>query len=160
MIIISDTSPLVCLLHLNKINLLQDLFINVIIPTAVFNELIKAKIINETFLQFNPFIQIKSPVNKNEVEELRYVLDAGESEAIILSKELNADLLLIDEDRGRKFAIKYGIAIKGILGVLLQAKEKGLIFEIKPLIAKLQTEINFRINNKLLQKILIQANEL
>jgi uncharacterized protein len=160
MIIISDTSPLVCLLHLNKINLLKDLFVTVIIPTAVFNELINAKVIDNAFLQFNPFIQIKSPVNKNEVEELRYVLDAGESEAIILSKELNADLLLIDEDRGRKFAIKYGIAIKGVLGVLLQAKEKGLIFEIKPLIAKLETEINFRINNKLLQKILIQANEL
>ena len=160
MIIISDTSPLVCLLHLDKINLLKDLFVNVIIPTAVFDELINAKIIDESFLQFNPFIQIKSPVNKKEVEELRYVLDAGESEAIILSKELNADLLLIDEDRGRKFAIKYGIAIKGVLGVLLQAKEKGLIFEIKPFIAKLQTDINFRINDNLLKKILIQSNEL
>ncbi len=160
MIIISDTSPLVCLLHLNKIDLLKDLFFSVIIPTAVFNELINAKVIDKTFLQFNPFIQIKSPINKNEVEELRNVLDAGESEAIILSKELNADLLLIDEDRGRKFAIKYGLTIKGVLGVLLQAKEKGLIFEIKPLIVKLQTEINFRINDNLLKKILIQANEL
>lgn len=145
MIIISDTSPLVCLLHLNKINLLKDLFVNVIIPTAVFDELINAKVIDKAFLQSNPFIQIKSPVNKREVEELSYVLDAGESEAIILSKELNADLLLIDEDRGRKFAIKYGLAIKGVLGVPLQAKGKGLIYEIKPLIAKLQTEINFRI---------------
>ena len=160
MIIISDTSPLVCLLHLNKINLLTDLFVNVIIPTAVFNELINAKVIDEVFLQFNPFIKIQSPINKEEVEKLRYFLDAGESEAIILSKELNADLLLIDEDRGRKFAIKYGLAIKGVLGVLLQAKEKGLIFEIGPLIVKLQTEINFRINDNLLKKILIQANEL
>lgn len=84
MIIISDTSPLVCLLHLNKINLLKDLFVNVIIPTAVFNELINAKVIDKAFLQFNPFIQIKSPVNKKQVEELRYVLDAGESEAIII----------------------------------------------------------------------------
>ena len=160
MIIISDTSPLVCLLHLNKINLLQDLFINVIIPTAVFNELIKAKIINETFLQFNPFIHIKTPSNKKEVEELRNILDAGESEAIVLSKELKANLLLIDEDRGRKFAKKYGLTIKGVLGVLLQAKEKGLILKIRPLIERLQTEINFRINKSLLEKILIEANEL
>jgi predicted nucleic acid-binding protein len=160
MIIISDTSPLVCLLHLNKINLLKDLFINVIIPTAVYTELINAKTINDTFLQSNPFIQIKSALNQKEVLKLRNVLDAGESEAIVLSKELNADLLLIDEDRGRKFAIKYGLTIKGVLGVLLQAKEKGLIHQIKPLIERLQTEINFRINKNLLQKILIEANEL
>ena len=160
MIIISDTSPLVCLLHLNKISILKDLFVNVIIPTAVFNELISAKIIDETFLQSNPFIQLKTPLNKKEVEELRKILDAGESEAIVLSKELNADLLLIDEDRGRKFAIKYGLTIKGILGVLLQAKERKLINKVKPLIDRLQSEINFRINKNLLQKILIEANEL
>lgn len=160
MIIISDTSPLVCLLHLNKINLLKDLFDNVIIPTAVFNELISAKTIDETFLHYNPFIQVKTPLNKIEVKELRKILDAGESEAIVLSKELNADLLLIDEDRGRKFAVKYGLTIKGILGVLLQAKERKLINQVKPLIDRLQSEINFRINKNLLQKILIEANEL
>ena len=159
MIIISDTSPLICLLHLNKVNLFQELFINVIIASAFFGELINAKIINETFLQSNPFIQIKTLLNRKEVLELRNVLDEGESEAIVLSKELNADLLLIDEDRGRKFAIKYGLTIKSVLGVLLQAKEKGLILKIKPLIERLQIEINFRINKNLLQKILIEANE-
>lgn len=159
MIIISDTSPLVCFLHLNKINILKDLFASVIVPTAVFNELINAKIIDETFLQLHPYIQIRTPLNKKEVEELRKILDAGESEAIVLSKELNADLLLIDEDRGRKFAIKDGLTIKGVLEILLQAKENGLIFQIRPLIERLQTEINFRINKPLLQKILIEANE-
>ncbi len=90
MIIISDTSPLFCLLHLNKIELLKDLFGQVIIPATVFNELIHAKT---------------------------------------------------------------------VLGVLLQAKEKGLIIQIRPLIEKLQTEINFRINKNLLEKIFIEANE-
>jgi predicted nucleic acid-binding protein len=160
MIIISDTSPLVCLLYLNQINLLKDLFVNVIIPPSVFNELIKAKIINENFLQAYSFIQIKSPADKNKVEELMLILDEGESEAIVLSLELKAELLLIDEAPGREIARQYGIPIKGILGVLLQAKERKLISQIKPLINKLQTEINFRINNKLLQKILIEANEL
>jgi len=160
MIIVSDTSPLVCLLHLNQINLLKDLFVNVIIPPSVFNELIKAKIINEIFLQAYSFIQIKSPADKNKVEELMLILDEGESEAIVLSLELKAELLLIDEAPGREIARQYGIPIKGILGVLLQAKERKLISQIKPLINKLQTEINFRINNKLLQKILIEANEL
>ena len=160
MIIVSDTSPLVCLLHLNQINLLKDLFVNVIIPTAVFNELIKAKIINENFLQTNFFIQVKTPADKRKVEELMLILDEGESEAIVLSIELKTDLLLIDEAPGREIAIQYGIPIKGILGVLLQAKERKLINKVKPLIDRLQTEINFRINNNLLRKILIEANEL
>lgn len=159
MIIISDTSPLVCLLHLNKINLLKDLFDQVIIPTAVVNELINANTINQQFFQSYSFFQIRTALNQEEVLQLRNILDAGESEEIVLSKELNADLLLIDEDRGRKFAIKYGVRIKGVLGVLLHAKEKGLISQIRPLIEKLQTEINFRINRNLLQKIFIEANE-
>jgi uncharacterized protein len=160
MIIVSDTSPLVCLLHLNQINLLKDLFVNVIIPTAVFNELIKAKTINKNFLQTNSFIQIKTPADKRKVEDLMLILDEGEAEAIVLSIELKTDLLLIDEAPGREIAIQYGIPIKGILGVLLQAKERKLISQVNPLINRLQTEINFRINNKLLQKILIEANEL
>ncbi len=159
MIVISDTSPLVCLLHLNKIDLLKDLFTTVIIPPAVFEELIKAKIINETFLQYNTFIHIKVPINSKQVEELMSVLDKGESEAIVLSTELKTDLLLIDEAPGRAIARKFGIPIKDVLGVLLQAKENNLLLGIKPLIEKLQTEINFRINDKLLQKILIEANE-
>ncbi len=160
MIIISDTSPLVCLLHLEKINLLKNLFEDVIIPPAVFEELVNAKIVDEAFLQSYTFIQIKSPSNKKEVEELLVVLDKGESEAIVLSKELKVDLLPIDEAPGREIAKKLGIPIKGVLGILLQAKQSNLIKDIKPLIEQLQTEINFRINFNLLQKILIEANEL
>ncbi|MDQ6845007.1 MAG: DUF3368 domain-containing protein [Bacteroidota bacterium] len=160
MIIISDTSPLVCLLHLEKINLLKNLFEDVIIPPAVFEELVNAKIVDEAFLQSYTFIQIKSPSNKKEVEELLVVLDKGESEAIVLSKELKVDLLPIDEAPGREIAKKIGIPIKGVLGILLQAKQSNLIKDIKPLIEQLQTEINFRINFNLLQKILIEANEL
>lgn len=160
MIIVSDTSPLVCFLHLNQVNLLKDLFVNVIIPLSVFNELIKAKLINENFLQANSFIRIETPRDKKKVEELMLILDEGESEAIVLSLELKAELLLIDEAPGREIARQYGIPIKGILGVLLQAKERKLINKVKPLIDRLQTEINFRINNNLLRKILIEANEL
>lgn len=101
MIIVSDTSPLVSLLHLNQLNLLKDLFVNVIIPTAVFNELIKAKIIYENFLQVNSFIQIKTPVDKKKFEELMLILDEGES---VLSIELKTELLLIDEAPEREIA--------------------------------------------------------
>jgi uncharacterized protein len=160
MIIVSDTSPLVCLLYLDKLVLLKDLFARVIIPPAVFEELINAKIVDGTFLEFNTYIEIIVPSNRKEVDELTAILDIGESEAIVLSKELKADLLLIDEAPGREIATNLGIPIKGILGVLLEAKEKNLIDYVRPLIEKLQADINFRINDNLLKKILIQANEL
>jgi predicted nucleic acid-binding protein len=125
MIIISDTSPLICLLHLKKINLLKNLFINVISPTAVFDQLVQAKTIDETFFTSYPFIQIKTALDQKEVLLLRNVLDAGEYEAIVLSKELKADLLLIDEDRGRKSALNYGLTIKGF-GSVDTGKRKAI----------------------------------
>ena len=125
MIIISDTSPLICLLHLKKINLLKNLFINVISPTAVFDQLVQAKTIDETFFTSYPSIQIKTALDQKEVLLLRNVLDAGEYEAIVLSKELKADLLLIDEDRGRKFALHYGLTIKGF-GSVDTGKRKAI----------------------------------
>ena len=126
MIIISDTSPLVCLLHLNKIDLLEDLFGQLIIPGTVFNQLINAKTINVEFFQSYPFFQIRTALNREEVLQLRNVLDAGESEAIVLSKELKAELLLLQEDGARKSAIKYVVRIKGVLGGLVTGKRKGI----------------------------------
>jgi hypothetical protein len=92
MIIISDTSPLVCLLHLNKIDLLKDLFGQLIIPGTVFNQPSNAKTINEEFFQSYPFFQITA-LNQEGVLQLRNVLDAGEPEEIVFSKELKAGLL-------------------------------------------------------------------
>jgi predicted nucleic acid-binding protein len=159
MIIISDTSPLVCLQHLNKINILQQLFDKIIIPPAVFKELITFEIVEKDFLEKNTFIKIQEPQNLKLVNELLDVLDIGEAEAIALSIELKPDLLLIDEAQGREIATKYNIPIKGILGVLLLAKENKLIPVIRPLIERLISEINFRINNNLFQQVLIKANE-
>ena len=124
MIIISDTSPLVCLLHLNKIDLLKDLFGQLIIPGTV-NQPSNAKTINEEFFQSYPFFQITA-LNQEGVLQLRNVLDAGEPEEIVFSKELKAGLLQIDEDGGRKFAIKYGVRIKGVLGGFIKGKRKRI----------------------------------
>ncbi|HET7119609.1 MAG TPA: DUF3368 domain-containing protein [Hanamia sp.] len=160
MVVVSDTSPVVCLSHLNKLKLLGELFEQVLIPGSVYDELFDSQIIKKDFLQRNPFFKIKSPINKNLVNKLKKQLDIGESEAIALSIEENPEFLLIDESLGREIALLYHLSIKGTLGILLLTKERSLIDEIKPLINKLQTEINFRINPSLLQLVLQKANEL
>ncbi len=160
MVIVSDTSPIVCLAHLKHITLLQKLFEEVLIPASVYNELLESSIIDNFFLQQNPFFKIKNPENNSLVKKLKEQLDIGESEAIALSIEAKPEFLLIDESLGREVALLYHLSIKGTLGILLLAKERNLLPEIKPLIYTLQEEINFRIKPSLLQLVLQKANEL
>ncbi|MEO5649940.1 MAG: DUF3368 domain-containing protein [Ginsengibacter sp.] len=138
MVVVSDTSPLVCLGHLNKLKLLEELFELVLIPGSVYDELKDSNIVDQDFLQTNPFFKIKSPGNTILVKRLRKQLDMGESEAIALSIEEKPEFLLIDESLGREIALLYHLSIKGTLGILIMAKERNLLQEIKPLIDKLQ----------------------
>lgn len=131
MIVISDTTPIISLLKINKLSLLQILFKNVIIPQAVYNELISnPKYTNEAVIIFNTsYISIKKVENRKQVDELRNNsgLDIGESEAIAYSKMVNADLLLMDELKGRSVAKQLGLSITGTIGILIQAFNENLI---------------------------------
>ncbi|MFM7091785.1 MAG: DUF3368 domain-containing protein [Bacteroidota bacterium] len=65
-------------------------------------------------------------------------LDKGEAEAIILASEIEADLILLDEALGRYHAKHAGLKVTGTIGVLIKAKKRGLISELKPLIFELR----------------------
>lgn len=158
MIVISDTSVISNLIQLGHISLLKQLFGQVIIPEAVFNELSKISNQIEILNEFD-WVEIITITKIELFQELEKSLDQGESEAITLAIELKADALLIDEKKGRRIAQEHGIFITGLIGILINSKEENLIQEVKPLLDKLIYEIGFRINPQLYRAILKKVDE-
>lgn len=162
MIVVSDTSPIGSLFLIGQIDLLPAVFGNVIIPEQVFAELLVLETDfghDLTSLRNAPWLKIRDAHDAQAVARLRTILDQGESEAIVLAKELNADFLLIDESEGRKIAQQEGLQIIGLLGVLMQAKRKGLIHLVKPLLDDLRLRADFRIAESLYQEVLRRVGE-
>ena len=135
--VISNTTPIISLLKLSKIEILKDLYSEIIIPQAVFNEIEEGKYkFYYEDLSMIKWICIKEISDRNSVKFF-YDLDAGEAEAIVLTKETGAELLIIDEKLGRLYAKQAGLKITGTIGVLMKAKKTGLIKKVKPLLIEL-----------------------
>ena len=144
MIVVSDTTPLISLLKINRLDLLKKLFGDVLIPQAVFDELTD----DERFrleadqIREKKFIVVKPVNNPESTNILKRAtgLDQGESEAIVLTDELKADLLLMDEEKGRNVSAQMGLRIMGTIGILMAAYEEDELSsdEVRECIAGLQ----------------------
>jgi hypothetical protein len=158
-IIVSDTSPVRALNHLDKLELFSHLFDAVYIPPAVCDELLQPRRrFTPVRIQQIPNAIVRSPANFQRVQQLRLELDRGESEAIALAEELHVDLL-IDEMAGRKLAIRLGLNVTGVVGVLIEAKNRALLPSVMPLIGQLRSELGFFISDRLLAEIRKIVNE-
>jgi len=158
MIVVSDTSPISNLLQIGEADLLRRLFRKIIIPDEVFTEICKIESHKE-FLTKQDWIETATLSDTNLKNILAKDLDTGEAEAIALAVELKAEYLLMDETKGRQFAENYGIKVTGILGVLIKAKEEGLISEVKFYLQRLVNDAGFWLNPKVIEKILEFVNE-
>lgn len=144
MIVVSDTTPLISLLKIGRLDLLEKLFGNVLIPQAVYEELTvdeRYKLEAEQLKQ-KEFITVRTVKNPDSVSILKRAtgLDQGESEAIVLTDEVKAELLLMDEAKGRAVSNEMGFRIMGTIGVLMAAyKEHELTSdEVKECVSGLQ----------------------
>ncbi|WP_439482145.1 DUF3368 domain-containing protein [Cyclobacterium plantarum] len=130
-LVISDSRPIFSLSIIDKLEILEEIFEEVFIPPAVWEE-ITGDETKKHFRKINEFF--KDRVKKiSGFNELTFVMDYGESESVILYKELNADFLLIDDKKARSIAENFGINCVGTIGVLSTAKEKGIVNELRPL---------------------------
>lgn len=158
MIIVCDTSPITNLIRIDRLHLLEALYGQIIIPPAVYRELIRYER-QGSLIAAQDWITTRSVSDESAVVALREILDPGEAEAIVLAEELGADALIIDERKGRSLARQQGLRIIGLLGVLVAAKNSELIETVKPIMDQLIEAANFRISTKLYQQILIKVDE-
>lgn len=158
--VISNTSPLIGLLGINCLPLLRDLYTEVWIPREVEEEFLAAdKTFYQEVLNKAPWIKVVDVTNPQNAIIYQGIIDAGEAEVLALAVEHNARLVILDESKGRRIATEIGLKVKGTLGVLLEAKEEGLIVNIKPLLIQLQAN-DIHLSDSLINKVLQKAGEI
>lgn len=164
MIVVSDTTPVISLMKAGQLELLRQLFEVVYIPEAVYRELTDNEAFSEEvrMVQECEFLNIQKVDNGKSVAILQNFtgLDAGESEAIILADEINSDVLLMDERKGRQVAKKLGIRITGTIGILAQAFDEGMLTkeDVARCIERLK-ESGIRISEKLYQRLNLEIGK-
>lgn len=147
--IIADTS---CLIIYHKIDQL-------IILRELFSDLIVTKEVAAEFGEIPDWISIHEVVDKLLYLKLEEELGKGEASSIALAKEFEESLLIIDERKGRKKAESLGIETIGSLGLLLMAKEKGVVRKVSEILALID-QTNFRISSSVREAVLRQSGEL
>ena len=156
--IVSNTTPILNLLKIGKLDFLRELYDKVYIPQAVYREIETGKDrIYYTDLGKLGWIEIV-PIKSAPARIYLFDLDDGEAETIILAHELTADLAIIDEKLGRRYAALLNIPVTGTIGILLKAKERGLITALAPLLQELRNKSTW-INDSLYEKTITLADE-
>lgn len=161
MIVVSDTSPLLSLARIGRLDLLERLYHQVLIPPVVFDEIKAGMDHSATTIPFDriPWIQVARPRDIRHVDRLAADLDRGEAEAIVLAIERRADLVLVDERRGRRAATAAGLVVTGLLGVVVAAKRAGIVTEARPLLDELIQTARFWIGPALYARVLAELGE-
>lgn len=132
LLIVSNATPIIAFSRINRLDLFHEITGDIMIPQEVFKELYEHERADVPVLKRSRWIKVKKVRAQADVKLLLPSLDKGEAEVIILSKELGAGLVVIDELTARKVAIMMGLPVIGSVGLLLYAKKTGLIKEVKP----------------------------
>jgi len=163
MLAVSNTSPVSNLAFIGRLELLKSQFSTVWIPDAVAKELtahpdpVAHDLIRSATQE--PWVRVGTPEDSRLLRVLLLQLHPGEAEAIALATDLKADIVLLDELEGRQLASRTGLAVTGVLGILLRARRAGEIAALKPEIDLLRSKAHFFVSASLEAKILAAAGE-
>jgi predicted nucleic acid-binding protein len=121
--VFSNTTPIISLASIGKLDVLKELFNEIIIAETVYNEIKAKKSYGYEEVELE-YITVKAIQGQMYQELLLNQLDLGEAETIWLAKEINADFVIIDENLGYKIAKNAGLNVVRTLSILLKAKQK------------------------------------
>jgi len=148
-VIISDTSCLIALCKIGKLDILKDLFHEILITTEVYQEF-GGSLPN--------WISITDAKDKQKQKDLEKSLDKGEASSIALALEIGNTILIIDEIKGRKIAQSFNIDIIGTIGIILLAEKKGFNTDVVGTMLRLVNQ-GFRLSEDLIDKIIEKYGE-
>ena len=154
--VISDSSPLISLARIGKLNLLRALYGRVLVPTAVFDEVVVAGggLAGAEEIGRANWIQQAEPMSKTDspIGSLHEGLGAGERAVIQLALSVKADLVLMDDWKARQAALNAGLSVAGCVAVL-EAGARGLVSDLRAAYVELLRQ-GIRLHVELLQESL------
>ncbi|MFP4672819.1 MAG: DUF3368 domain-containing protein [Desulfohalobiaceae bacterium] len=158
MVVVSNSSPIIHLAKIGKLELLEALYGQVLIPSEVYSECTYTSFYQKEiyYISNAPWISIVQIENTKLFKLLYPEIDAGEAEALVLSLEVNADLVILDDMEARIKARTLELTVTGTLGVLLKAQKLGLLNSLEDEIKKLEKNsfrMSLDLKNRLLRQI-------
>ena len=157
--IVVNSTPLIILGNIDGLKILKELYGEIIIPRAVFEEVTsKADNAKINLSQNLSWIKVLEVQDKSNRKMYQAKLHDGEVEVMMLANEISADLLIIDDNAAKKTAKFLGFTVTGTLGVILKAKSEGIIPQVKPIVDEMLRQ-GFYISPKIIETVLKTANE-
>ncbi|MDO4338881.1 MAG: DUF3368 domain-containing protein [Eubacteriales bacterium] len=157
--VIVNSTPLIVLCKIGRLDILKNLYGEIIIPQAVFSEVTAKKDSVCRQIREKEWIHVEQITDQSDKKMYRAKLHDGEVEVMILAQGMpKADLVVIDDNAAKKTAKYLGLTVTGTIGVLLRAKEAGIIENVSPVIKEMKQR-GFYISAELERIVLKQANE-
>ena len=160
MIVVCDSTILIGLASIGRLEILREVFSKISFPDEVFQEVAQkgSDRLGSKDIKDARWIEVIRIKDKTQVDLLMISLDKGEAEVLALAKELGADLILVDEEKARKSAVIAGYNVMGLLGLFVSAKKLGLLDQVRPLIDELRRK-KFRVSDRVVSEALKRAGE-
>ena len=158
--IICNATPLINFASIGRLDILKSLFTEIVIPQAVYSETVAAGFPNSaTIVNGIKAGWLKVKPLEEMPESIFLELDAGEREAIALALSEQTTRVVLDERRARKVAQELKLNVIGTLGILILAKQNGIIPLVKPLLDAMMTEAQYWVNESLYHHVLQAVSE-